>query len=196
VNYSGDLAHFIALQDIARLLGEAREIWQAFARQQSFACTIRPNTDGRLCKIDCLVEGRAVLVLGYGDVDHGFDTVVEASSPHPMKGRVRVRPTGDLDRLRRSLLGPPHVRIGKEHLDEVLSVQASSEAIGGAVLDERTVAVLETLVRRPLRLLDYVNGGIGLRWAGIERDTTVLLDAIELVAHLTVVGTETTAPYR
>jgi hypothetical protein len=190
-----DPAEWAAIRDIERLLGEARDFWQAFARHHGFPCTIRPDTDGKLCRIEARVEGRAVVVLGYGDRAHGFDTEVQATAAHPMKGRVRVRPCGDLDALRRSLFGPPRVRIGDEGLDALLSVRATSEAIGRAVLDDRAVPMLRTLVRRPLRLLHYVNGEIRLRWAGIDRDATVLLDAIELVAHMAVTGAEA-APYR
>lgn len=193
--FQDDPAERVAAEDIVRLLDQVREVWQAFARQQGFACLVRPGTEGKLCSIDCRIEGRAVLLVGYGDRAHGFDTEVRATSAHPMKGSVRVRPVGDLDVLRRSVLGPASVRTGDEALDDVLSVRATSKAIGRAVLDERTVALLRILVRRPLRLLHYVNGEIRLRWAGIERDASVLLDAIELAAHLAVTGTETT-PYR
>jgi hypothetical protein len=188
-----DPAELAAEADIERLLDETRALWQGVASDRGFSCIVRPFTEGKLCELSCRIESHTVTVVSDGDRARGFDTEARTSSPFAMRGSVLVRPSGDFDRWRRALFGRPRVGIGVEELDAVLSVRASSEALGRAVLDARTVSFLRAVVGRPLRMLRYADGAVAVRWAGIERDVAFLLDAIDLVAHLAVTGTAVTA---
>jgi hypothetical protein len=183
------------MRDTERLLDEARVVWERFALERGFSCLVRPGTEGKLCDLTCRHEGQVVTVASEGDRANGFETEARASSPLAMRGTVVVRPSGDLDRWRRALFGRPRLCLGVDALDTILSVRASSEALGRAVLDARTVSFLEAVVGRPLRRLRYADGAIAVRWAGVERDVVLLMDAIELVAYLAVTGTAM-APYR
>ena len=156
---------------------------------------VRSDTAVKLGSMTCRVEDVTVLVLADGDRSRGFDTEARASSKHAMRGSVLVRPTGDLDHLRRALLGRPSFALGVGALDAVLTARVTSEALGRAVLDDRAIAFLQLAVSRPLRALCYSDGSIAVRWAGLERAPDVLTEAIGLVAHLAVIG-GACAPYR
>ncbi len=175
--------------EAARRLEESRVLWEAYAWDRKLRSVVDANG---LPGFEGASAGVLVAVAAVGSIDDGFRTRASANAKVALRGRVEVMPVGDWDTLVGTLV-PRHF-FGDEELDRQLVVKRSSEPLAHTVLDPRVTETVRVLA--PQRLsLTYIDGVIGLEWAGVEREARILDDVLDVLGYLAVRGPDQ-SPYR
>ncbi len=174
-------------QDVARRLEEARALWAVYGAERKLRWVATANG---LPGFEGAAAGVLVAVSAVGSIDRGFQTRASTDAKVAMRGRVEVVPAGDWDALVGRLM--PRRFFGDVDLDRLLVVRRSSATLARTLLDPRVNETVRALAPRLLRL-SYLDGAIDLEWAGIERDSRVLDDVLDVLGYLAVRGPDQSA---